>query len=333
MTKTKIAQGIVLALSVGVTSSAFAAATTMYNGYKFDSAASNTDGWVYGGIGYNPSTGSLAQRNGIVNPNYTGPTLYQATSLSPLTFNDTPLTIGVANFYGIGGSSTPSTSTPFGYVGSSHLNWAVDITGGGSQTAEISVADAQSRYGFTAEVDTGAGAWQDVASTPDTGWKHQTDIGLIRTDTDSLITLNLTRMSAPSTPGLTNDNFGVTVFTGMDTNTGGYAHHGAWNCPDCTTPSLFTKNDPFGTTGLTYLTHDSTVDSVNGISFLAQAGQVYSIYLGGAGVGQWSQNVSDYKLSVAASAVPIPAAAWLFGSALAGMGVIGRRKNQGETAA
>ncbi len=321
MIKTKLARAISMtlaggALSLGAVSNAAAITTTMYNGYKFDSAASNTDGWVYGGIGYNNNPKSPAQTNGLVNPN------------ASQTFKDSlpNNSVGVANFIGIGGSSASSASTPFGYVGSSHLNWAVDITGGGSQTAEISVADAQTKYGFTAEIDTGAGAWQDVASDPDTGWKHQTDIGLIKTDVDSYITLNLTRMSSPSTPGLVNDNFGVTIFTGMDTNTEGYAHHGAWNCPDCTTASLFTKNNPFGTTGLTHLTHDASVDSTNGITFLALANQVYSIYLGGAGVGQWSQNVSDYKLSISASQVPVPAAAWLFGGAL--MSLVGARRRK-----
>jgi len=328
MKKSKLARAITLtlaggALSMGVVSSASAITTTMYNGYTSTAAdPSATDGWVYGGIGYNPSNGSLAQRNGIVNPNYTGPTLYQATSLSPLTFNTTPLTVGTASFVGIGGSSSATAATPFGYTGSSHLNWAVDITGGGNQTAEISDADASTRYGFAAEVDTGAGAWMDNGATP-TGWKHQTDIGLIRTDADSIITLNLTRVSAPSTPGLTNDNFGVTIFTGMDTNTVGYSHHGGWNTGG--NPSY--ANNPFGTTGLTFKALDSTVDSVNSISFNALAGQVYSIYLGGKGVGQWSQNVSDYQLNISASEVPVPAAAWLFGGALMSLVGAHRRKH------
>lgn len=175
------------------------------------------------------------------------------------------------------------------------------------------------------ELDTGAGSWQDAQATP-TGWKHLTDIGLIKSDVTQKVTLNLTRMSAPSTPFLTNDNFGVTVFTGMDTNTGAYSHHGGWNCPTCATPTPFTANNPFGTTGLTYLTHDGTVDTVNGLTFTAQAGQVYSIYLGGAGVGVWNRNVSDYKLDIATSPVPVPAAGWLFGSALAGLIGAHRRK-------
>lgn len=300
MMKTKLARAIAMtlaggALSLGAVSSASAASTTMYNGNKYDSAASNTDGWVYG------FDGTLAQ--GTRGGSYASP-------------------ITSVNFVG----TASTTTTPFGYQGNSHLNWAVEFTGGGVQAAEISDADALTRYSYAAEVDTGAGAWQDVASTPDTGWKHQTDIGIIKTAVDSYITLNLTRMTAPSTPNLVNDNFGVTVFTGMDTNTGNYSHHGAWNCPTCASPSLYTKNNPFGTTGLTYLTHDASVDTLNSMSFLALAGQVYSVYLGGAGVGLWSQNVSDYKLSITASQVPVPAAAWLFGGALMSLFGANRRK-------
>jgi hypothetical protein len=200
---------------------------------------------------------------------------------------------------------------PFSYTGSSHLNWAVDLINNG--VVQVSRADAFANYGVAAEIDTGAGAWQDNSATP-TGWKHQTDIGIIKTETDLTLTLNLQRLDAPSTPGLPNDNFGITIFTGTDTNTGNYSHHGSWNCPGCASPKPFTNSNPFGTAGLTYLTHDATVDTINGLTFTAKAGQYYTVYLGGAGVGSWSQNVSDYALTI--SAVPEPASLTLFGAGL-----------------
>lgn len=220
-------------------------------------------------------------------------------------------------------AGTAGNTLPFGYTGSSHLNWAAQLANVGD-TLQVSSADSLAKYGLNAEIDTGAGAWLDAGvpatATAPTGWKHQTDIGLIKSDVTQSITINL------STLGTFNNNFGVTVFTGMDTNTGNYSHHGGWNCPTCATPKPFTNSNPFGTTGLTYLTHDETVDAVNGLTFTAVAGQIYSIYLGGNGVGRWSQNVAGYQLNITSSPVPVPGAVWLFGSALAGAVGLRRRK-------
>ncbi len=210
-------------------------------------------------------------------------------------------------------SGTTGGALPFGYTGSAHLNWAAAVHHLG--TMEVSTADAIEHYGLSAEIDTGAGAWKDDTGT---GWKHQTDLGLIKTDFDTTIRLNLTTL------GSFNNNFGVTVFKGMDTTTGDYSHHGGWN--NASKPE--TTSNPFYLTGvgsgMEYLTHDATVDSVNFIEFFAQAGQVYTIALGGNGVGHWSANVADYKLNI--TAVPVPGAVWLFGSAMAGLISFGRRK-------
>ncbi len=313
MKKSQLAKAVSFAMAGaalfgGVLSDASASATTMYNmAVRNDALLPNgisnrvggTDGWVWG------STDDGASFNW----NYGTPT---------------------PGFAGTGAGNP----TPFGYAGKAHLNWAVEL-GSAGDSAQISTADALLRYGPSGtgqmtdvEVDTGAGSWQDSQAAPagPTGWKHLTDIGLIKSDVTQNVTLNLTRLTAPSTPGLPNDNFGITVFNGMDTNTGAYSHHGGWNCPTCATATPYNANNPFGTTGLTYLTHDGTVDSVNGLTFTAQAGQVYSIYLGGAGVGVWNRNVSDYQLDIAASPVPVPAAAWLFGSALAGLIGVHRRR-------
>ncbi|MEQ1621302.1 MAG: VPLPA-CTERM sorting domain-containing protein [Methylococcales bacterium] len=228
---------------------------------------------------------------------------------------------------------TAAGALPFGYAGSSHLNWAAELHTVG-QALTVSAADSFADYGVTAEIDTGAGAGVDagapasvspvtglpVAAAAPTGWRHQTDIGLIQSHVTQNVTINL------STLGTINNNFGVTVFTGMDTNTANYSHHGSWNCPTCATPKPLTNSNPFGTAGLTYLTHDATVDAVNGLTFTALAGQVYSIYFGGNGVGRWSQNVAGYEMNITTSAVPVPGAVWLFGSALAGLVGLRRRK-------
>lgn len=300
MNKSKIARAIAMAmtgtaLSAGGISTA-SAATTMYNTFT-TTVSTATDGWTRtAGPASNGNSGPIQTWVGT-----TGGALPDVWS---------------------GGSNNGA------YAGSSHLNWAAALSGVGD-TAEISSADSQTQYGFAAEIDTGGGAWRDNV-TP-TGWKHQTDIGLITSDVTQYITLNLTALGAQSP---TFSKFGVTVFEGADTNTGNYNHHGAWNNPAAGKP--YTMDNPFGTTGLTNKGYSDNVDAVTGYTFLAQAGQTYSIYLGGVDFSKWNTGVDNYKLAISSSLtapVPVPAAVWLFGSALAGMGVIGRRKKKGALVA
>ena len=288
-TKTKLAKAITMALagaafSAGAVSTA--SAETFYNTYSAPSASS-TDGWT-----------RIADTNG------------DGIGTGPESNGNSGLILPWAG--------TPGNALPFGYKGSAILNWAVAIHTPGTQ--EVSSADALANYGLSAEIDTGAGAWKDNTGT---GWKHQTDIGLIKSDFDGLVRLNLTTL------GNFNDNFGVTVFTGMDTTTANYSHHGGWN--NATKPE--TTSNPFYAggvgSGMEYLTHSATVNdsAFNYLEFFAQAGQVYTIALGGNGVGRWNENVAGYELKVSAiSAVPVPGAVWLFGSALAGFVGLGRRK-------
>ncbi len=301
MNKTKLAKAVSMiiagaALTAGA-SSAFAS-TTMYNTFT-TAAASDTDGWTrtYDSTGATAGTGPASQGNkGTIVP-----------------------------WLGTSGGALP-----LNYTGSSHLNWAVQL-GSTGDSATISAADSLSRYGTAAEIDTGGGAWNDnglnasgvATATGPTGWKHQTDIGIIQSDVAQYITLNLSTISN------TFSRFGVTVFDGVDTNTGNYSHHGAWNAPGAATPALFTKNNPFGTTGLTNIGYSDNVDAVNGYSFLAEAGKQYSIYLGGVGFSRWNTGVDGYALNISTSAtapVPVPGAVWLFGSAMAGFAGMRRRK-------
>lgn len=302
--KTKLAKAVTMILAgTALTAGAVpnASAETFYNTYS-TVTASSTDGWTHidsipnsAGVNDNIATGPESKgHNGFIVP----------------------------------WAGTTGNALPFGYTGSAHLNWAVAIHQPG--TLEVSTADALANYGLAAEIDTGAGAWKDAgapatATTPaiaPTGWKHQTDLGLIKSDFTSFVRLNLTTL------GSFNNNFGVTVFTGMDTTTGDYSHHGGWN--NASKPE--TTSNPFYAagvgSGMTYLTHNPTVNNsaFNFIEFVAQAGQVYTIALGGNGVGRWNANVAGYELNISSSPVPVPGAVWLFGSALAGFVGLSRRK-------
>jgi hypothetical protein len=307
------------AFAGGITNAS--AATTMYNTYQTTNQTA-TDGWVYGFC----TTCTNSTRAIAYN------------SASPQAYI-VPGDQSKGGFYG-SDQNNPTAYTsvlPFGYGGTSHLNWGLHLTSAGD-SAEISTVDAQTRYGYAAEIDTGGGAWRDDGSNSQgvaTGWKHQTDIGLVKSDVTQLVTLNLTNLNSAFS-----SRFGVTVFEGMDQKTGAYVHHGSWNnpvalpaAPGGTPPAQavhpYDMDNPFGTVGVFYLDHSDDVRNTpaTAFTFLAQAGQVYSIYLGGVDFGDWNDNLAGYRLNVTTSAVPVPAAVWLFGSALAGMGIIGRRRN------
>ena len=294
MKKTKLALAVAgAALSVAATGAS--ASTTMYNTFTTP-VKTATDGWtrIHDSNGDGYGTGPESQGNkGLIIP----------------------------------WAGTASNKLPFNYTGSSHLNWAVQLTGAGD-SAEISGADSMAKYGFDAEIDTGGGAWRDTGldsdgnptATGPTGWKHQTDIGLISSDVTQMVHLNLTALSQQQAS--TFSTFGVTVFENMDANTGPYSHHGSWN--NATKP--YTNNDPFGTTGLINIGYSDNVDAVNDFVFTAVAGKIYSIYLGGVDFSRWNAGVDNYKLDVTTSPVPVPGAVWLFGSAIVGMIGFGRRK-------
>jgi hypothetical protein len=219
-------------------------------------------------------------------------------------------------------SGWTSATAPFGTT-SRVANWAANLTAAGDNLT-VSSQNAHDQYGVWADIDTAKGAWQDASATP-TGWAHNTDVGLFKSDVTTQVTLKLTTISDTETWS----NFGVTVFTGM--SSGNYSHHQYWNCPTCiptaTAPAKpYNFNNPMGGTGMTYLIHDATVDAINGLTFTAQAGQVYSILLGGnSGNGNFDPH-AGYSMSI--TSVPVPAAVWLFGSAIAGLVGVGRKKNQ-----
>lgn len=289
------------ALAAGAPS-AFANSTTMYNlttagGADFSSNATpcapcnggqGTDGWVWG-FGTAPSG----------------------------------TTTSAAKWAGTAGLNT----TPFGYTGGGVVHWAVGVTAVGD-SAEISSQDSFNRYGVAADIDTAKGAWSDVAANAQ-GWRHDLDFGLFRSDVDTQVRLTVKGVKQTGT------NFGFTIFKGMDTSAAAYAHHGAWNALNNTAgytaasvpgggtsfqPTdivAASKGDPDGAGPL-------TASDLNVIIFQAAAGQVYTIALGGYRNGAWSDTVDGYQLKV--EAVPIPAAAWLFGSGVSLFAGIARRR-------
>lgn len=214
---------------------------------------------------------------------------------------------------------------PFDYVGKQALNWAATIHHAGS-VLEVSQADSLADYGFAADIDTANGAWGswqvDPANPTFTrGWGHNTDFGLIKSHIDTEIRIDISKVNA----GDNINNFGITVFTGMDDGTASFNHHGIWNAGYVSgvIEAPAQVDNPFGTNGLTYLTHGDQ----SSVVFHAMADQVYSIYLGGNDVGADIFG-TPYAYQATISAVPIPAAAWLFASGFMGLASFGRRKQK-----
>jgi hypothetical protein len=313
MIKTKLAKAIALtiagaALTAGSVSSASASSTTMYNLFHSQGttpcapcSAGETDGWVWGGVADSTPSGTD--------------------------------TIDLATGAGWVGTSA-TDKTPLGYKGGGVLHWAVQLNGGG--TAEISNADSIARYGVSADIDIAKGGWSDNALSGASGWRHDVDFGLFKSNISGLVTLNAVAVNGTgptSTP-----NIGFTIFKGMDISTGSYNHHGAWNSANnasgLTTASLPGGGTKFGANNaaaianiVAYSVGGATPGNLNNISFTAEAGQIYTIALGGYRNGDWTTTLDGYKLSVGqVSAVPVPGAVWLFGSAMAGF--LGLRRSK-----
>lgn len=192
------------------------------------------------------------------------------------------------------------------------LNWAAHVTVAGD-SLEISQEDAVERYGefgVFPDIDTAGGAWrQDIGN----GWRHNIDIGLFKSDVTQNVTLNIEGILSLDA------NFGITLYKGLSSSEDDYGHHGPYFGDSGSEFEgmehiKFTPRDPI--TGLT----------TNSLSFLADAGQIYTIVLGGNNGQDWNQKFDGYKLSMSTSPVPIPGAVWLFGSALAGFVGVSRRK-------
>lgn len=297
--RNKLAHSVALAIAgstlvVGAMQSA-QASTTMYNRYNEyasdivsdgptypsnGSQTGGTDGWVWGSVG--------GRSNG--NPNAA---------------------------FGWVGTTGPNTS-PFLTTKAMALNWAAHLTAAGD-SLEISQADAYSRYGIYADLDTAAGAWHQEGPitlpngqvSDGNGWKHNIDIGLFKSDVTQQVTLNIAGRLHPE------DNFGITVYTGLAPSEIAYGHHGAYY-----------GNNMLPFEGMPYLTHTArdpiTYLTANSLTFTANAGQIYTIVLGGNNGQFWDGKYDSYILNI--TSVPVPGAAWLFGSAVLGLAGMRRRK-------
>lgn len=274
MNKTKLANAISIAIAGAVLTagaSSAIASTTMYNSYN----AGQLPGQVAGLP--NLATDGWTHTNGPTN----------SGALNP--------------WYG-----TPGGALPFGYTGAAALSWAIEITGPGD-FGTISSKDSEkystaAGYVGAADIDTPKGAWLDGEATPQ-GWRHGTDLGVIKVNADTVI-----RLTPFTADGVSADNYGISVFEDMDISTS-WSHHGAWHkgyvVGDTTPANLALINTAkIGTTVGSFV---GFMDSSglgpyggNSVTFLAQAGKTYTVMLGGRDnvVTSWSSPLIGYGVKV-----------------------------------
>ena len=357
MQKTKFSLAIDCSLAGAVLATGFlptasASSTTMYNLYQSQGgtpcapcSSGITDGWVWGGLADSTPSGTDTI-NLVGTPRTINGVLQYDAITGALLYDVSP---------GAGWAGTAAQNkTPLGYKGGGTLNWAVELLGGG--TAEISNADALTRYGVSTDIDVALGAWSDKSMPGQAGWRHDLDFGLFKSDVGGLVTLSA--LAVNNTTPISTTHFGFTILKGMDISADNYNHHGAWNTNTNSTgltlaslPSGGTNfgGTPFSTTGtyaektaanalinnaalaniVAYSVGGITPSNLNNISFIAEAGQIYTIALGGYQNGSTFFTADGYKLNIsqsAVNAVPVPGAVWLFGTTIAGF--LGLRRNK-----
>jgi hypothetical protein len=178
------------------------------------------------------------------------------------------------------------------------------------------------------------------------GWNHTTKWFMFTVDSTDTVNIKVT-----NTNGTTGFNPAFSLFQTAGAYNGANHSSHVWNQTGITGESAFmatgSGNDKVtswlgyansGTTGWTNgggtgigtgSAGSSVVAGTSADLTLSLAAGQYLIGLGGSCYTDGSATAcgtGQASFSLAVNAVPIPAAVWLFGSALAGMGVIGRRR-------
>ncbi len=197
------------------------------------------------------------------------------------------------------------TGTAPTLTGTMDLMWYADLQS--TDTMTLTTADAIAKGATsTFKLGTGPAAWGASASG------HGLDYGLIHLNGLSDLTITLETDSGSSTKPA------FSLYQGWDTGTtfsrtGSYTNN---------------VNNPLDTVGLNYLGQASTTTAggLASLTFSNLASGDYTLLLGGNGTSSDTFGNGFYKLTL--TAVPVPGAVWLFGSALAGLVGFGRRKSK-----
>lgn len=202
-----------------------------------------------------------------------------------------------------GGGQTWSDGGSYAYTGNLPTHWVANLHGVGS-SVEVSDHDAFNHQGVTVDLQSANNKWNPAHS-----WGAALGYGLINImgHSDVAVTINATDDDGSDfTPGFT-------LWKNWDASAASNKH-GPWNA-DPANP------DTRGSNELLYLDHasTSTAGGTASLTTILAPGE-YSLWIGGNATNANGGNTSgldqSYQLAISTSAVPLPAAAWLFGGAL-----------------
>lgn len=202
------------------------------------------------------------------------------------------------------GSSSPN------YTGSLNAMWFADLSMPGIEN--VSSTDARNKgTDTTFALAVGPKAWSSNA-TGTLGKGHGADYGLIHLSSPGDLTISVaadTSLASTLIPGFS-------LFSGWDTGT----------TADRLLDYQNNQNNPLNTVGLSFLHSASTTIAGGSASynFTNLAAGDYTLFIGGNATASLG-TAGKYAVTLSASPVPIPAAMWLFGSALFGWLGINRK--------
>jgi len=228
------------------------------------------------------------------------------------------------------GSWTGGSPTAKGYVANLPIHWLANIHAN-DVNYEVSATDAIDNKGAASdfELSTYNNKWKKVDATDFSGsWGHALDFGLIDLEVAGNLTVEVqadTALSSNFTPGFT-------IWEGWgDADTGD--KHGPWNFLSPAIVDFFVDFGAFdagsetslslGLEGVSYLGESATTVSggTTSLSLNNLAAGKYIVFIGGNGTENTNQT---YMANISVSSVPVPAAAWLMGSAM--LGLLGIRR-------
>jgi len=228
-------------------------------------------------------------------------------------------TAGSVNSNATSGAGSWTGGIAEGYTGKLPVNWIANVhndmdpnTSYTVSTAGVAAEETEATLPLSGfKIQSHNNKWNPASS-----WGAALGFGLIDMHGAGNLTIEVSADAGSIfTPGFT-------LFSGWDAGTTSSKHQ-AWQVPGSpSTPNTL------GSTDLTYVGHSSTTTSAGStsVTFYGLAAGEYSLWVGGNASGSTSGTNQQYIANISTSPVPVPAAAWLMGSAILGLAGMRRKK-------